>query len=120
MPDIPYPVQMVGDVPVIRAPEEIDIINADGLRAALAGCAARDPAVLVVDMTRTQFCDTAGIQVLVGAHKRALANGGQLRLVICGASVLRMFAITGINRVIPQFASLANALTQTTRPAPGP
>ncbi len=33
-------------------------------------------------MTRTQFCDSAGLGVLVRAHKQALAEGGELRLVM--------------------------------------
>ncbi len=107
-------------MPVVTAAEEIDITNADGLQAALLEAAARGHATLVVDMARTQFCDTAGIHVLVGAHKRALTEGGQLRLVISSANVLRVFAITGIDRVIPQFASLGEALAQVSRPTRRP
>jgi anti-sigma B factor antagonist len=120
MPDNQYPVEVVRGVPVVTAAEEIDITNADGLQAALLEAAARGHATLVVDMARTQFCDTAGIHVLVGAHKRALTEGGQLRLVISSANVLRVFAITGINRVIPQFASLDEALAQISRPTRRP
>ena len=120
MPDNQYPVEVVRGVPVVTAAEEIDITNADGLQAALLEAAGHGHATLVVDMTRTQFCDTAGIHVLVGAHKRALTEGGQLRLVISSANVLRVFAITGIDRVIPQFASLDEALAQAPRPTPSP
>jgi anti-sigma B factor antagonist len=120
MPDNQYPVEVVRGVPVVTAAEEIDITNADGLQAALLEAATRGHATLVVDMTRTQFCDTAGIHVLVDAHKRALTEGAQLRLVISGANVRRVFAITGIDRVIPQFASLDEALAQAPRPTPSP
>jgi hypothetical protein len=67
-------------------------------------------------MTGTQFCDSAGLGVLVRAHKRALAaSGGELRLVIpASAMVLRVFALTGIDRVIPNFPRLDEAL----EPAP--
>src|SRR5437763_3466231 len=82
LPASEYPVAMVSGVPVVAAPGEIDITNADGPRAALAEAAAHRSATVVVDMTRTQFCDTAGIHVLVTAHKRARGAGGQLRLVI--------------------------------------
>jgi anti-sigma B factor antagonist len=106
---------------VVTAPEEIDITNADGLRAALVQSAAHGHAtVVVVDMTGTQFCDTAGIHALVGAHKRAVAEDGQLWLVISSPHVLRVFAITGIDRVIAQFTSLDQALTQTPPPARSP
>jgi anti-sigma B factor antagonist len=120
MPDNQYPVEVVRGVPVVTAAKEIDITNADGLQAALLEAAGHGHATLVVDMTRTQFCDTAGIHVLVDAHKRALTEGAQLRLVISSANVRRVFAITGIDRVIPQFASLDEALAQAPRPTPSP
>jgi anti-sigma B factor antagonist len=109
MPDASCPIRVIRDVPVVAAPEEIDVATAYGLRAALAS-AARGPATVVVDMTRTRCCDAVGLQVLVRAHKRALAGGGELRLVISGPDVLQLFAITGIDRVIRHFASLDEAL----------
>jgi anti-sigma B factor antagonist len=96
-------------VPVVTAPAELDYTNAAGFRAAL-DTATRVSPVLVADMSETGFCDTAGLHALVAAHKRAVAVGGQLRVVTGGPSVLRIFAITGIDRVIPQYASLDQAL----------
>jgi anti-sigma B factor antagonist len=110
VPDAMFPVEVVSGVPVVTTPEQVDITNADGLRAALLDSAARGHGRLVVDMSRTEFCDTAGLHALVAAHKRALAEGGELRLVVAGAAVQRIFAITGLNRVIPGFTSLHEAL----------
>jgi STAS domain len=39
------------------------------------------PAV-VVDMTRTRFCDSAGLHTLIGAHRRARTEGCQVRLAV--------------------------------------
>src|SRR5215470_1306763 len=113
MPDASFPVEMVGGVPVVATPEEIDITNADGLRTALLEAAGHGPGGYVVDMSRTQFCDTAGLHALVLAHKRARSQGGEVRLVITGAAVLRIFAVTGLDDVIPHFASLEEALAAT-------
>jgi anti-sigma B factor antagonist len=107
-----FPVEMVSGVPVVAVPEEIDITNADELRAALSEAASHGPGRLVVDMTRTQFCDTAGLHALVAAHKRTRSGGGQLLLVMPGAGVLRIFEITGLDQVIPHVASLEEALAQ--------
>jgi anti-anti-sigma factor len=121
-----FPVEMVRGVPVVAAPEEIDITNAAGLRAALleaagleaagleaAGLEAAGHAAFVVDLTRTRFCDSAGIAALVEAHKRARAAGGQVLLAMSGAAVPRIFELTGVDRVIPSFASLDDALAYT-------
>ena len=111
-----FPVEVVSGVPVVVAPEEIDITNADALRAALSEAATHGPGRFVVDMTRTQFCDTAGLHALVAAHKRIRAGGGQLVLVMPGAGVLRIFEITGLDRVIPHVATRQEALARP--PAP--
>ncbi len=112
MPEVGFLVEVVGDVPVVAAPEEIDITCADGLRAALLDAAARGHGTSVVDMSRTRFCDSSGLHTLVAAHRRARAEGGEVLLVIPDAAVLRVLAITGIDQVIPNFASLDEALAQ--------
>jgi anti-sigma B factor antagonist len=103
---------MVSGVPVVAAPEEVDIVNADQLRAALLQAAAHGHGRFVVDLTKTRFCDTAGLHALVAAHRRTLTEGGQVLLVIPGAGVLRTFEITGLDRVIPHAASLEEALAE--------
>jgi STAS domain len=62
---------------------------------------------------RTQFCDSSGLHALLAAHKRVQAEGGELLLAITAAPVLRVLALTGIDRMIPTFTSLDQALAQT-------
>src|SRR5579863_6914364 len=112
MTDVRFPVEMISGVPVVSAPEEIDITNADMLRTALLESAMHGPGRFVVDLTRTRFCDTAGLHALVAAHRRTLTEGGQVLLVTPGAGLLRIFEITGLDRVIPHAASLEEALAQ--------
>jgi anti-sigma B factor antagonist len=112
MPDDGFLVDVVGGVPVVVAPEEIDITNAEALGPALLTAAASAPGPLVVDMTRTQFCDSSGPHALAAAHKRAQAQGRDVLLVVPSALVLRVFALTGVDRMIPNFTSLADALAQ--------
>ena len=115
MPDDRFPVEVVEGVPVVAAPEEIDITNAEALRSALLKAAANGHGTLVVDMTRTRFCDCSGLHTLLAAHKRAEAEGREVLLVIPSTAVLRVFALTGVDRMIPNFTSLAEALAQTGR-----
>ena len=69
-------------------------------------------------MTRTQFCDSSGLHTLLAAHKRAQAEGGELLLAIAAAPVLRVLAITSIDRMIPNFTILDEALAQTSADGP--
>jgi len=119
--DVGFPVELVEGVPVVAAPEEVDITNAEGLRAALARAAGNGNGMLVVDLTRTRFCDSSAIHALVDAHKRARAEGGQVLLAVSGEAVPRIFEITGVDRVLHRFSSVAEALAHV--PAaepPGP
>ena len=119
MPDNGFLVDVVGGVPVVATPEEIDITNAEALRSALLQAAARGSGTLAVDMTRTRFCDSSGPHALLAAHKRAEAAGGEVLLVIPSALVLRVFALTGVDHMIPNFASLAEALARPAGAANG-
>jgi anti-sigma B factor antagonist len=111
MHDIRYPIKIIDDVPVITPPGEIDVNTAYQLRLALLHAAAYGRTTIVVDMTGTQFCDSAGVTVLVQAHQRALAEGAELRLVIpAGGAVSRIFTITGLHGLIPRFEGLSDAL----------
>jgi anti-anti-sigma regulatory factor len=67
----------------------------------------------VADLSRTQFCDSSGLHTLLAAHKRATAAGGDMLLVIPGNYVLRVFTITGVDHIIPNFTSLEEALAHT-------
>jgi anti-anti-sigma factor len=116
-------VELVGGVPVVTTPEEIDMTNADGLRTALLKAAVRGHGTFVADMSRTRFCDSAGIQALVRAHNRSQAEGGEMLLAVSAPAVLRVFTLMGVDRLIPSFPTLQEALaqagaTRAARPSP--
>lgn len=116
MPGVRHPL-MINGMPVVTAPEEIDVTTAEHLRAVLFHAAARRHATVVVDMSRTRFCDSAGLAVLVRAHKRAVTEGGELWLVIpADGAVARIFAITRLDLVVPCSA----AWTRLWLPGPPP
>jgi anti-anti-sigma factor len=86
---------------------------------AAAMVSARGRGTFVVDMSQTRFCDSAGIHVLVGAHNRSQAEGGEMLLAVSAAPLLPVFAVTGIDRLIPNFSSLQEALARANAARPG-
>ena len=111
-PHVAHPQDSDRDVTVVAAPAEIDITVAEQFRALLMAASAGEHPTVVVDMTGTSFCDSAGLHTLVRAHKRAAADGGQLRLVIpAHSAVARIITLTRLNLVIPCFATVAEAVT---------
>ena len=120
MADPRYPVVVIGGVPVVDAPQELDGENAESFRKVLLHASGRAQAV-VVNMTSTQFCDSAGVSVVAWAHGHAEARGAELLLVIpADAAVVRVFALTGLDRLIPIFAGLNEALEQAHAVIPRP
>jgi anti-sigma B factor antagonist len=119
MSEAGFAVEVVCGVPVVTTPEEIDITSAPGFLAALLEAAGHGHGTAVVDMSRTQFCDSAGFHALIRAHQRAQDEGGDVLVVISAAAVLRVFAISGLDRIIPNFLTLeeALALAAAVRPA---
>ena len=121
-----YRFQVAGGVPVVTAAAEIDATTAGQLRAVLLEWHTRGHTTMVVDMTGTEFCDSAGLRELVRAHKRAVAEGGELRLVVpADGAVRRVFTFTGLDHLIPHFTAPEQALAQAPagrprRPGPYP
>jgi anti-sigma B factor antagonist len=112
MPQERFPVVWLGEAAVITLPEEIDISNSEQVREELLSLLNRGPAVLIVDMAETTFCDSAGVNALVRAHKRATANGAEIRLVVTSPGVQRVLDITGVDRLIPVYPSMTASLAE--------
>lgn len=113
MPDVSYLITMITGVPVVATPAEIDIATAGQLRAVLLEVSGAGHPTVVVDMTRTLFCDSCGLHTLLRAHKRAVSEGGELRLVVpADGAVPRVISFTCLDLFIPCFSSLAEALTR--------
>jgi anti-sigma B factor antagonist len=100
----------VGQAAVVALPAEIDITNADQLREDLLAVVNRGAAMLVVDMSATTFCDSAGVNALARTYKRATASGAGMGMVVCAPAVRRVLAITEIDRLIASYPSVAAAL----------
>ncbi len=117
MPQERLPVAWLGEAAVITLPEEIDISNSEQVREELLSLLNRGPAVLIVDMAETTFCDSAGVNALVRAHRRATASDAEIRLVLTSRGVERVLAITGVDRLITIYPSVAAALNEGDPPA---
>jgi anti-anti-sigma factor len=108
-----------GRVPVIAAPVELDITNCGVLQAELLA-ASRNGATIVVDMTRTEFADSSGIQVLVRARERAIDGGGELRLAGVQVVVVRLMSVLGIGEMFVMYPTVSAAASAGPSPPARP
>lgn len=113
MADPRYPVVMIGSASVVTAPPELDTENAEWFRKVLLDALNHGNGTVVVSMASTHFCDSAGVSALAWAHGHVVAQDAKLVLVIpAEGAVLRVFALAGLDRLIPIFADLNEALEQ--------
>ena len=98
----------MGQQAVATMPAEIDAVNADTVRQGLLAEARPDAAVLIIDMSRTTFCDSAGVQVIIDTYHQAAATRTRLRLV--ATAVLRILTLVGVDQLMPIYPTLEAAL----------
>ena len=103
------PVRMVGSLAVVTLPDEIDLLNVDQIHQGLEELVGSGPGSLVVDMTQTRYCDSAGIATLVRVAKSAKSAQVPLRVAVSDP-VTRIMRLLGAERVIDVDPSLAAAL----------
>jgi anti-sigma B factor antagonist len=104
-------VRRVGPNAVVALPAEIDADNADKISHELLATIGLGAAVVVIDMSATTFCDSAGIQAIITAYRHAAANGTQLRLV--ATTVLRILTLVGADQIVSIYPTLDAALAGT-------
>ena len=63
----------------------------------------------ILDATGLEYMDSAAIGALVSSLSKVKKAGGELRLAGANARILRVFAITGVDKLIPSFATVAEA-----------
>jgi anti-sigma B factor antagonist len=88
-------------VTILAIHGEADLHSAPDLRDAIATAIEDGAQELVLDLSDTTFVDSMTLGVLLGAMKRIRAYGGNLRLVVPGTDVRRIFEITLLDRVFP-------------------
>lgn len=103
-------VRIAEGLPVVAARGEVDVTSAPVLEEALEAQLEAGASSLVVDFLGVTFLDSTGLSALVRAHRRCTAAGGRLALVMADPQLLRLLAVTGLDRLIPAFATVDAAL----------
>jgi anti-sigma B factor antagonist len=96
---------------VARIGGEIDMSNAEHLYDELSSRVGQAQ-WLVLDLSGCDYLDSAGLGVIARIHARCRSRGVQLRIVVprSAATVDRVLAITGMDRVLQVDRSIDEAL----------
>ncbi|WP_219468088.1 STAS domain-containing protein [Nonomuraea rhizosphaerae] len=85
---------------VVRIGARLDAGTSAGVRTRLHDAVDSGEGDLILDLSKLEMIDATGLGVLVGTHRRAL--GAQRRLVLRGVPprIMRILAVTRLNRVL--------------------
>ncbi|MCM6775385.1 STAS domain-containing protein [Nocardia sp. CDC159] len=98
-------VNRVGAAMVVAATGEVDIHTAPRLQKAVDDAVAQRSGRLIVDLSRVEFFDSSGLNVLL--HATRIAD--EVRVVAAHAA-RRPLEVTGLSEVIPIFDTIEDAL----------
>jgi anti-sigma B factor antagonist len=97
-------------VAVLGVRGEVDVSTAPRLRQQLVELASQGYQRAVVDLEQVEFLDSTGLGVLVGGLKRFRNLGGDLIIVCTQSRLLKLFAITGLDRALVIRGTVADAV----------
>jgi len=96
---------------IVAVGGELDLHTAPSLQAALT--ALDSSGCILVDLTGVTFLDSTGLGVFVGALARAEDRQARLLLVANSPRIAKVFAITGLDAVLPLHPSRDEALASS-------
>ena len=108
--DLDVDVSQHGDASVLTLRGEIDVYTAPRLRQAIIDLVEAGTTRIVVDMGKVDFLDSTGLGVLVGGLKRVKTQDGDLAIVTTQEKILKIFEITGLNKVFAIHTSVDEAV----------
>lgn len=98
-----------GDTCVISLAGEVDVYTSPSFKERLVKAIDDGCMRIVVDLEAVDFIDSSGLGVLVSGLRRVKEQDGSIRLVCTREPIMKVFRITGLDRVFPVFGSVAEA-----------
>jgi anti-sigma B factor antagonist len=97
-----------GPVTIVSVFGEIDIATAPTLRAATDTAIAQGPPHVIMDLGGVEFIDSSGLAVVTGTAQQL--GAGSVAVVVHRAHIRRVFAISGVDQLLPVCGTVAAAL----------
>ena len=102
---------------IIRLRGALNVAAAPALRERLTGLLHPGTRLLILDLSRVSFCDSAGLAVLIGAQRRARLLGTIMRLAAPSVPVMELLRFTGLDRSFTICPDLRSAFAERHEPA---
>jgi anti-sigma B factor antagonist len=89
---------------------EVDLANAPDLLAHFKAVAQADDN-LIVDLSALRYLDSTGIKALLDTYQQFAQAKRQMVLAAATTMVQKVLAITGVDRIVPSFPTVEEALS---------
>jgi anti-sigma B factor antagonist len=103
--------EIVNGARVVSVRGELDIATSPQVRDLLGDVAADPVRPLVIDLAECGFIDSTGLAALLHGAKPAQNEESHVAIVSPGGDVRRMLELTAIDKTIPVFEGLDQAVT---------
>lgn len=88
---------------------EIDVYTSPQLKLDIVKLAESGIKTLVINLSKVEYLDSTGLGVLIGGLKRLREAGGNMIIVGPSMRILRIFEITGIDKIFGIYVTEAEA-----------
>jgi anti-sigma B factor antagonist len=103
-------VRREANVCVMTLTGEVDVYTAPRLKERLAEEVDGGCEHIVVDLAGVEFMDSSGLGALVSGLRRIKERDGTIRLASARDAIVKVFRITGLDKVFPMFEQVDDAL----------
>ena len=97
---------------VVAVRGDLDLHTVPELKKTLAELEGVDSPYVIIDLTHATLVDSTSLGALLEAARSVRAAGGELVVSCRDRSIRKVFAITGVDQLVPIYASLEEAVQQ--------
>jgi anti-sigma B factor antagonist len=105
-----FPVRWLGGFAVVELPAGRGPLTAPALAGELCAVLDAGAAGLIIDLPGARLCDSAFLDALMRAARRARGWGSWLRLVIPDPGMRKVVRLVALDKVMPVHASVTEAV----------
>ncbi len=88
---------------------EVDVYTSPMLKSHIVDAVDDGCVDLVIDLEGVGFIDSSGLGVLVSGLRRVKEQSGSMRIICTRDGILKIFRITGLDKVFPIFSNADDA-----------
>ena len=107
-----------GIITLVRFDRNVDMLHANYIQDVLMSLVERPAPHVVLDLRAMHVVDSAGVATFLMAVRRASRNEGRLAFVVGDSHALRIFQLTGVDRIFEIFSTVEGAFAALLDGAP--